>query len=65
MDAQNAKPIVEALIYMSDHPVGTAMIRSILGREAKELDIEQLIRDIGEEYNQRKSPIELRLLRRI
>ncbi|MBN1622558.1 MAG: SMC-Scp complex subunit ScpB [Endomicrobiales bacterium] len=62
MDAIEIKRVIEALIFVTDHPITLAEIKNILQKDANDLDIEQIIRDIGEEYNQRKSPIELRFI---
>ena len=62
MNAQEIKPIVEAMLFVSDRPVSAARIRAVLGKEAVGCDIEQIIRDIGEEYTQRKSPLEVRAI---
>jgi segregation and condensation protein B len=63
MEAKQVKDIIEVLIFISDNPVSLSQLREALGKEAAEgHDLEQLIRDIGEEYVQRKSPVELRFI---
>ena len=62
MEAKQVRDIIEVLIFISDNPVSISQLREALGKEAEGHDLEQLIRDIGEEYVQRKSPVELRFI---
>ncbi|HOO60167.1 MAG TPA: SMC-Scp complex subunit ScpB, partial [Candidatus Mcinerneyibacteriales bacterium] len=51
MDIQDAKPVIEALIFSAREPLTAKRIREILGEEAvKEKDIEEAVRFLNEEY---------------
>ncbi|MCB4790565.1 MAG: SMC-Scp complex subunit ScpB [Elusimicrobia bacterium] len=62
MEPNQVRDIIEALIFISDNPVSLSQLKEVLGKEAQGHDLEQLVRDIGESYNQRKSPVELRFI---
>jgi segregation and condensation protein B len=61
-NANEIKKIIEALIFITDHPIPSSEIKKLLEKEAEGTDIDQIIRDIGEEYKQRQSPVELRFI---
>jgi segregation and condensation protein B len=62
MDAKEARDIIESLIFVSDTPVTTSYIKHILGKEAEGHDVEQVINEIGRDYENRQSPIELKFV---
>ncbi|HBU70009.1 MAG TPA: SMC-Scp complex subunit ScpB [Elusimicrobia bacterium] len=62
MESNQVKQIVESLLFMSDRALSIKNIKSILGDVSEGHDIEQLIKEIAEDYKQRNSPIELRFV---
>jgi segregation and condensation protein B len=62
MEEQEIKRIIEALLFITDQPVPVPVIKDILGETAEGRDIEKLIKDIGDEYVSKNSPIELRFV---
>jgi segregation and condensation protein B len=62
METTEIKKIIEALLFVSDQPLNVPVIRYILGELAREQDIEQLVNELTEEYQQRNSPMEIRFI---
>ncbi len=62
METSDVKRIIETLLFVTDQPLTLQIIKSILGSAAEGADIEQLIKEIGEDYTQRNSPMELRFI---
>ena len=62
MEAKEIRDIVESLIFVSDTPVTTSYIKHILGKETEGFDLEQVINEIGKDYEERQSPIELKFV---
>lgn len=51
MDLQDAKPVIEALIFSAREPLPAKRIREILGEEnIKEKAVEETVRSLNEEY---------------
>lgn len=62
MDKKEIRRIIESLLFAADHPVPVAALTPILGEMTDGQDIEQLIRELAAEYEQRLSPIEVRFV---
>ena len=60
METTQVKRIIEALLFITDTPVSTETIISVLGEAADGQDVDGLIKEIEEDYNNRNSSIELR-----
>lgn len=59
METAEIKKIIEALLFASDQPLNENNFKFILGDISKDINIEQLVNEIGEDYTQRNSPVEL------
>jgi segregation and condensation protein B len=62
METTELKKIVEALIFAADQPLQEYRISNILGTAAGDADIDKLIGEIAEDYNNRLGPVELRFV---
>jgi len=62
METGDVKKIIETLLFVADQPVSENMCRYVLGELAAGHNIDQLIKEIGTDYEQRNSPLELRFI---
>jgi segregation and condensation protein B len=62
METADIKKIIEALLFVADQPVSEATLKYVLGELSAGQDIGQLVKEIGAEYEQRNSPMELRFV---
>lgn len=62
MEQNQVKQIIEALLFITDSPLSENMITDVLGETGVGHNVEQLIKDIGREYDERNSPMELRYI---
>jgi segregation and condensation protein B len=60
MESAELKRIIEALLFVTDRPLPIAGIKDTLGEDGKGVDLEEIVKEIEAEYQQRNSPIELR-----
>lgn len=62
METADIKKIIEVLLFVTEQPLPEAALRFVLGELAAGQNLEQLVKEIGEEYAQRNSPMELRFV---
>jgi segregation and condensation protein B len=62
METADIKKIIEALLFTTDQPISENSIKNVLGDLVAGQSIEQMVKEIGEEYAQRKAPVELRFV---
>jgi len=62
METADIKKIIEVLLFVTDQPLPEAAIRYVLGELATGRDIEQLVKELAEEYAQGNRPMELRFI---
>ena len=62
MENQELKKIIEALLFTSDQPISLATFKTVLGEQAKDADIKDLIGEIEQEYAAQNSPFEVRFI---
>ncbi|MFH1368830.1 MAG: SMC-Scp complex subunit ScpB [Elusimicrobiota bacterium] len=62
MEQNQVKQIIEALLFITDTPLSVEMISDVLGETGVGHNIEQMVQDIGKEYDERQSPMELRFI---
>lgn len=62
METEQVRKIVEALLFVTDQPLPVYIIKGILGELAEGQDLEKLISEICDDYNNRNSPVELRFI---
>lgn len=62
MENNEAKKIIEALLFASDQPISLNTFKSVLGDDAKELDIQGIITEIENEYKMKDTPFEVRFI---
>jgi segregation and condensation protein B len=62
MEINQVKKIIEALLFVTDHPLSTQAIKDILSETGKGYDIEALVKEISKEYDENASPMELKFV---
>jgi segregation and condensation protein B len=62
METSDIKKIIEALLFVADQPIPDGVFRFVLGELVAGQNIEQLVKEIGDEYAQRNAPMELRFV---
>jgi len=62
MEKNQVKQIIEALIFITDTPLSVQTISDILGETGLGHNVETLVQDIGKEYEERRSPMELKFI---
>lgn len=60
METNQVKQIIEALLFITDTPLSVEMIGDILGETGVGHNIEDLVKELGKDYEGRQSPMELR-----
>ncbi len=55
MENKRSKKIIEALLFASDQPISLNTFKTVLGDDAKELDIQGIITEIEKEYKMKNS----------
>lgn len=56
------KKLIEALLFVSEQPLTLGQLQEVIGDEVSAEEIESVIKNLIEDYNQRMSPVEIRQL---
>jgi segregation and condensation protein B len=62
METNQVKQIIEALLFITDTPLSVESVSDILGETGVGHNVEQLLQELGKEYDGRQSPMELRFV---
>lgn len=62
MEQNQVRQIIEALLFITDTPLSLDMMNDVLGETGVGHNIGQLVKEIGQEYSDRNSPMELRFV---
>src|SRR3989339_1104473 len=62
MESGEIKRTIEALLFITDQPLPTVVIKDTLGDALQDQDAEQLVKELADEYQQRGAPMELRFI---
>ena len=60
MELNDARNIVEAILFIADQPVSLRTLEKLFDGEFTKDDLSQLLTELGQEYQNRRSPLEVR-----